>query len=223
MNIDQFFIILFIIGTILAIFLVGPSFYWWTKLPRDSSINFSRLIFMNFRKIDMKQVITAYIDALKNDLNPNMDNFEAQFLAGGNIIRVVQALILAKNNKIDLVFNRAAAIDLAGSDVLAAVEEATKAKEVEYPENKKCIEFEMKKNGENIKLKFLIKLKLNLERFIGGIEQENLLSKIEMLTNEYIAKSDKMPDLYDIRNEILQGGIDAGSKYELVDIVLTEC
>jgi uncharacterized protein YqfA (UPF0365 family) len=114
-----FFVVVF--GTLLLILYLVPVRLWIAAWSSGAHVGLFTLIGMRLRRVPPGIVVTARISAVKAGLDVPVNDLEAHFLAGGNVVRVVNALISADKANIPLTFKRAAAIDLAGRDVLEAV------------------------------------------------------------------------------------------------------
>ena len=133
---DIMFILLIIAGIIgLALFYFIFSYIalWLQALVSGAKVGLINIIFMRLRKVPPKLVVESKIMAVKAGIEIPTDSLESHFLAGGNVSRVVQALIAADKASIELTFNRAVAIDLAGRDVLEAVRMSVNPKIIETP------------------------------------------------------------------------------------------
>ena len=134
MNIGQIGLLVLVAAVIALLYFVGSSVSLWIQaLVSGARVGLLNIIFMRFRKVPPKMIVEAKIMAVKAGLEISTDNLESHFLAGGNVLRVVQSLIAADKANIELDFNRAAAIDLAGRDVLEAVQMSVNPKVIETP------------------------------------------------------------------------------------------
>ncbi|MCK5350728.1 MAG: flotillin-like FloA family protein, partial [Desulfobacula sp.] len=133
----DFMYILFVIAGIIALvlfyFIFSYITLWIQALVSGAKIGLINIIFMRIRKVPPKLIVESKIMAVKAGIELTSDDLESHFLAGGNVSRVVQALIAADKANIELVFNRAVAIDLAGRDVLEAVQMSVNPKVIETP------------------------------------------------------------------------------------------
>jgi uncharacterized protein YqfA (UPF0365 family) len=176
---------------------------------------------MRFRKVPPKLIVTSKIMAVKAGLDFTTDSLESHFLAGGNVSRVVQALIAADKANIELEFNRAAAIDLAGRDVLEAVQMSVNPKVIETP-----MIAAMAKDGIQLKAISRVTVRANIDRLVGGAGEETILARVGegIVTTIGSADTHKMvlenPDM--ISKRVLEKGLDAGTAYEILSIDIAD-
>jgi uncharacterized protein YqfA (UPF0365 family) len=133
---DFMFILIIIAGVIALVlfyFIFSYLALWLQALVSGAKVGLINIIFMRFRKVPPKLIVESKIMAVKAGIEIPTDDLESHFLAGGNVSRVVQALIAADKANIELSFNRAVAIDLAGRDVLEAVQMSVNPKVIETP------------------------------------------------------------------------------------------
>jgi uncharacterized protein YqfA (UPF0365 family) len=179
------------------------------------------IVFMRFRKVPPKLIVTSKIMAVKAGLDFSTDSLESHYLAGGNVSRVVQALIAADKANIELEFNRAAAIDLAGRDVLQAVQMSVNPKVIETP-----LVAAMAKDGIQLKAISRVTVRANIERLVGGAGEETILARVGegIVTTIGSADTHKMvlenPDM--ISKRVLEKGLDAGTAYEILSIDIAD-
>ena len=110
-----------------------PMGLWISALAADVSISLFNLVGMRFRRVEPRMIVIPLIKGTKAGLGLNVNQLEAHYLAGGNVDNVVDALIAAHRAQIDLTFEQAAAIDLAGRNVLEAVQMSVNPKVIETP------------------------------------------------------------------------------------------
>jgi uncharacterized protein YqfA (UPF0365 family) len=179
------------------------------------------IVFMRFRKVPPKMIVEAKIMAVKAGLEITTDNLESHFLAGGNVSRVVQSLIAADKANIELDFNRAAAIDLAGRDVLEAVQMSVNPKVIETP-----LVAAMAKDGIQLKAISRITVRANIDRLVGGAGEETILARVgegivttigSANTHKHVLEN---PD--SISKTVLAKGLDAGTAYEILSIDIAD-
>jgi uncharacterized protein YqfA (UPF0365 family) len=176
---------------------------------------------MRFRKVPPKMIVEAKIMAVKAGIQISTDNLESHFLAGGNVLRVVQSLIAADKANIELDFNRAAAIDLAGRNVLEAVQMSVNPKVIQTP-----LVAAMAKDGIQLKAISLITVRANIDRLVGGAGEETILARVgegivttigSALTHKHVLEN---PD--SISKTVLAKGLDAGTAYEILSIDIAD-
>ncbi len=215
-------VILLVIVCIVVLFFVGSSISLWVQsLVSGARVGLLNIVFMRFRKVPPKLIVTSKIMAVKSGLEINTDDFESHYLAGGDVSRVVKALIAADKANIDLPFNRAAAIDLAGRNVLEAVQMSVNPKVIETP-----LIAAMAKDGIQLKAISRVTVRANIDRLVGGAGEETILARVGegIVTTIGSANSHKMvlenPDL--ISKTVLSKGLDSGTAYEILSIDIAD-
>lgn len=221
---DTNFIILIVlaIAVMVMLFFVGSAIALWVQaLVSGARVGLFNIVFMRFRKVPPNLIVTSKIMAVKAGLEFSTDSLESHFLAGGNVSRVIQALIAADKANIELDFNRAAAIDLAGRDVLEAVQMSVNPKVIETP-----LIAAMAKDGIQLKALSRVTVRANIERLVGGAGEETILARVGegIVTTIGSAETHKMvlenPDM--ISKRVLEKGLDAGTAYEILSIDIAD-
>jgi len=219
---SNIFLILIAIAVIVLIYFVGSSISLWIQaLVSGARVGLVSIVFMRFRKVPPKLIVTAKIMAVKAGLEISTNDLESHFLAGGEVMRVVQALIAADKANIDLKFNQAAAIDLAGRNVLEAVQMSVNPKVIETP-----LVAAMAKDGIQLKAVSRVTVRANIDRLVGGAGEETILARVGegIVTTIGSADTHKMvlenPD--SISKRVLEKGLDAGSAYEILSIDIAD-
>jgi uncharacterized protein YqfA (UPF0365 family) len=209
-------LILYIIIAIFILIALSNIAIWFQAKVSGLNVTLLEIIFMKFRKVPAKLIIENNIMAVKAGLELSTANLEAHYLSGGNVGRVTKALIAADKANIDLTFNKATAIDLAGENVLWAVETAVTPHETELEE------FTVSTSDKySVKLRGKIYLRVKIDKLIGG-ESEGKLKKdisseiTSMVTN--ISKIELTNKLEHIEEEICKSSVANKSKFELVGI-----
>lgn len=221
----DFMYILFIIASILALVLVYLAFsyigLWIQALVSGAKVGLFNIIFMRFRKVPPKLIVESKIMAVKAGIDISTDSLESHFLAGGNVSRVIQALIAADKANIELTFNRASAIDLAGRDVLEAVQMSVNPKVIETP-----LVAAMAKDGIQLKALSRVTVRANIDRLVGGAGEETILARVgegivttigSAVTHKEVLEN---PDM--ISKTVLSKGLDAGTAYEILSIDIAD-
>ena len=222
MDINFIFLIVIAIAVLVMLFFVGSAIALWVQaLVSGARVGLFNIVFMRFRKVPPNLIVTSKIMAVKAGLDFSTDSLESHFLAGGNVSRVVQALIAADKANIELDFNRAAAIDLAGRDVLEAVQMSVNPKVIETP-----LIAAMAKDGIQLKALSRVTVRANIERLVGGAGEETILARVGegIVTTIGSAETHKMvlenPDM--ISKRVLEKGLDAGTAYEILSIDIAD-
>ncbi|MBC2717533.1 MAG: flotillin-like protein FloA [Desulfobacteraceae bacterium] len=223
MGIQQIFVILLFIALIILIYFIGSAISLWVQaLVSGARVGLFNIVFMRFRKVPPKLVVTTKIMAVKAGLSDiTTDDLESHFLAGGEVMRVVQALIAADKANIELKFNRAAAIDLAGRNVLEAVQMSVNPKVIETP-----IVAAMAKDGIQLKALSRVTVRANLDRLVGGAGEETILARVGEGIVTTIGSSDSHKKVLEnpdsISKRVLEKGLDAGTAYEILSIDIAD-
>ncbi|MDF1577766.1 MAG: flotillin-like protein FloA [Desulfurivibrionaceae bacterium] len=222
MNIGQIGLLVLVVAVIALFYFVGSSISLWIQaLVSGARVGLLNIIFMRFRKVPPKMIVEGKIMAAKAGLEISTDNLESHFLAGGNVVRVVQALIAADKANIELDFNRGAAIDLAGRNVLEAVQMSVNPKVIETP-----LVAAMAKDGIQLKAISRITVRANIDRLVGGAGEETILARVgegivttigSAATHKHVLEN---PD--SISKTVLAKGLDAGTAYEILSIDIAD-
>jgi len=218
-----FLIAVIIVGIILLGVLLSfvPVMLWISALAAGVRISIFTLIGMRLRRVTPSRVIIPLIKAQKAGLNVTTNQLESHYLAGGNVDRVVNALIAAHRANIELSFERCAAIDLAGRDVLEAVQMSVNPKVIETP-----FIAGVAMNGIEVKAKARITVRANIERLVGGAGEETVVARVGEGVVSTIGSSDshskvlENPDL--ISQTVLSKGLDAGTAFEILSIDIAD-
>ena len=142
---------------------------------------------MGFRQVNPKIIVAAKIRARQAGLDINRkagistERLEAHYLAGGNVLNVIHAIIAAHRAGIDLDYDRAVAIDLAGRDVLDAVQTSVDPKVIDCPDAERSGKMTLSaiaKNGVELKIRAKVTVRTNLEQLIGGATEETVIARV---------------------------------------------
>ncbi|WP_206872694.1 flotillin-like protein FloA [Clostridium zeae] len=211
-------IIVFVVGTF---FTFVPLGLWVSSLAANVRVSVFNLVGMRLRRVVPSRIVLPLIKATKAGLTINVNQLEAHYLAGGNVDKVVDALIAAHRADIDLHFEKAAAIDLAGRDVLEAVKMSVNPKVIETP-NVSAVA----KDGIELLVKARVTVRTNLERLVGGAGEATILARVGegIVTNVGSSESHKLvlenPDA--ISQTVLNKGLDAGTAFEILSIDIAD-
>ena len=195
-----------------------PISIWFRALVSGAHVSMGRLIGMKLRKITIATIIDAYITSKKAGLDISINDLETHYMAGGNVTKVAYALIAAHSARLSLTYDAAKAIDLAGRDVLAAVQGSVKPRVIETPGFITAVA----KNGIELKVKARVTLRSNIGRLIGGAGEETILARVGegIVTTVGSALNHKdilqNPDL--ISKTVLAKSLDAGTAFEILSI-----
>ena len=215
------FIIIAIALIVLLIFVGSAISLWVQALVSGARVGLISIVFMRFRKVPPKLIVTVKIMAVKAGLDISTNDLESHFLAGGDVMRVAQALIAADKASIELNFNRAVAIDLAGRNVLEAVQMSVNPKVIETP-----LVAAVAKDGIQLKAIARVTVRANIDRLVGGAGEETVLARVGegIVTTIGSAESHKLvlenPDM--ISKRVLEKGLDSGTAYEILSIDIAD-
>ncbi|MBW1915737.1 MAG: flotillin-like protein FloA [Deltaproteobacteria bacterium] len=211
-----------VIILIILLFFVGSYVSLWIQaLVSGAHVGLLNIVFMRFRKVPPKLIVESKIMAVKAGIDISTDDLESHYLAGGNVGRVVQSLIAADKANIDLKFNRAVAIDLAGRDVLEAVQMSVNPKVIETP-----MIAAMAKDGIQLKAISRVTVRANIDRLVGGAGEETILARVGEGIVTTIGSADthkavlENPD--SISKRVLEKGLDSGTAYEILSIDIAD-
>lgn len=205
------------VGLIVAFFLVFPVRVWWRSIISDAPISLSKLLAMKMRKVNLNDVVVAYITSKKAGINLDISDLETHVLAGGNIDKVVRAMISAKASNIKLPLQMAKAIDLSGKDVVDVVQACVTPKIIETPQITA-----VSKDGIELKAKAHITIKTNMGRVLGGADEGTIITRVSESLSSTIGSSInhgaviENPDV--ISDVIMSKNLDSGTAYEIVSI-----
>lgn len=215
-----FTLLLFVV--VVGIFLhFVPIGLWISALAAGVRIGVPTLVGMRLRRVPPANIVLPLIKANKGGIEINVDQLEAHYLAGGNVDRVVNALIAAHRAEIPLPFQRAAAIDLAGRDVLEAVQMSVNPKVIETP-----VVNAVAKNGIELKVKARVTVRANIDRLVGGAGEATVLARvgegIVTTVGSAVDHKDVLANPDYISKTVLSKGLDAGTAFEILSIDIAD-
>ena len=229
------FVALMIIVGILIIFAIFASYFslWIQSVLTGAGIGMMDLIGMTFRKVNAKTIVRSKIMAVQAGLGEEQGltskALEAHFLAGGNVPLVIRSLVAASKAKIiKLSFREATAIDLAGRNVLEAVQTSVYPKVIDCPARgtgKETLDANAR-NGIQLRVKARVTVRANLQRLIGGATEETIIARVgEGIVSAIGSADDHMkvlenPDL--ISKAVLARHLDSGTAFEIVSIDIAD-
>ena len=224
---------LFLLVVILAFVTFGKL--WFQAYMSGADISMMSLIGMHFRQVRPSVIVSAKIMAAQAGLNIDRKSgistsrLEAHYLAGGDVMRVINAIIAAQRAGIDLDFDRAAAIDLAGRDVLDAVRTSVYPKVIDCPDPQrsgKSFLSAIAKDGVELKIRARVTVRTNLEQLIGGATEETIIARVGESIISSIGSSDQHQDVLEnpdrISRAVLERGLDAHTAFEIVSIDIAD-
>lgn len=215
------FIVILIVLLLVVIFSFVPIGLWISALAAGVEIGILTLIGMRLRRVPPHRIVIPLIKAQKAGVDATIDKLEAHYLAGGNVDRVIDALIAAHRAEMTLGFERAAAIDLAGRNVLEAVQMSVNPKVIETPEIAAVA-----KNGIELKVKARVTVRANIDRLIGGAGEATIIARVgegivttvgSDVSHEAVLEN---PDR--ISKVVLEKGLDSGTAFEILSIDIAD-
>ncbi len=214
-------IVALVLVSLFVVLYLIPLPLWIAAWASGAYVGLSALIGMRLRRVPPGVIVNGRISAVKAGLDVSTNDLEAHYLAGGNVGRVVNALISADKANIHLPLKRAAAIDLAGRDVLEAVKMSVLPKVIETPRVAAVA-----KDGIQLIAIARVTVRANLDRLVGGAGEETIIARVGegMVSTIGSASSHKEvlenPD--HISKNILARGLDAGTAFEILSIDIAD-
>jgi len=213
--------IVIIVASIIGLWIIFyfiPVGLWFSALISGVRISLLQLILMRWRKVPPSIIVRSMIVAHKAGLiQVNRDELEAHYLAGGHVVKVVHALVSANKANIDLSFQMATAIDLAGRDVLEAVQMSVNPKVIDTPPVTA-----VSKDGIQLIAKARVTLRANIKQLVGGAGEETVLARVGEGIVSSIGSADSHKAVLEnpdsISKLVLSKGLDAGTAYEILSI-----
>ncbi|MDD3242628.1 MAG: flotillin-like protein FloA [Eubacteriales bacterium] len=214
------YIVIAIVALIILLSII-PIRLWITALAAGVRVGIFSLIGMKLRRVAPDRIIRPMIKATKAGLDVKIAPLEAHYLAGGNVDRVINALIAAQGANIPLEFKQACAIDLAGRDVLNAVQMSVNPKVIETP-----VVAAIAKDGIELRAKARVTVRANINRLVGGAGEETIIARVGegIVTTVGSADTHKAvlenPD--SISRTVLGKGLDSGTAFEILSIDIAD-
>lgn len=215
-------VILAVVILFFAIFFsVIPVRLWIAAASSNVKVGLFALVGMKLRRVKPNGVVLPLIRGIKAGVEVDVNQLESHFLAGGNVSNVVDALVAAHRANLNLSFEKAAAIDLAGRDVLEAVRMSVKPKVIETP-----LVVAVAKNGIEVKALARVTVRANLEQLVGGAGEETIIARVGegIVTTVGSSESHKEvlenPDM--ISERVLAKGLDSGTAFEILSIDIAD-
>ena len=228
-------IILVIFAVMMVIVFLVYGNLWFQAYMSRAGVSIWDLIGMSFRQVPARMIVQAKVMAMQSGIGSDKEmgittrRLEAHYLAGGNVMNVIRSLIAAHRAVLDLNFDRAAAVDLAGRDVLDAVRTSVYPKVIDCPDPSKSHKATLgaiAKNGVGIAGRARVTVRTNLPRLIGGATEETIIARVGEGIITAIGSSDthllviENPDK--ISKAVLVRGLDAQTAFEIVSIDIAD-
>ena len=219
-----------VLGTLLAIVVVVflfviltmvPIGLWVTAFFSGVKVRMTDLIGMRLRRVKPRRIVNPMIKATKAGMGLNIASVEGHYLAGGNVDAVVDALIAAQRADIQLNFEEAAAIDLAGRDVLEAVQVSVNPKVIETPKISAVAQ-----DGIEILVIAKVTVRANIDRLVGGAGEETIIARVGEGIVTTVGSSRTYKEVLEnpdnISRVVLDKGLDSGTAYEILSIDIAD-
>jgi uncharacterized protein YqfA (UPF0365 family) len=218
-----------LIAVIFFWWLIGSSISLWVQaLVSGARVGLIDLIMMRFRKVDPKTIVFNRISAKKAGLDLSTEYLEAHYLAGGRVTNVVRAMIAADRAKIDLGWERATAIDLAGRDILDAVKTSVDPKVIDCPHQSagKSTVDAVAKDGIQLKARARVTVRTNISRLVGGATEETIIARVGEGIVSAIGSAGSHKEVLEnpdkISRAVLEKGLDSGTSFEILSIDIAD-
>jgi uncharacterized protein YqfA (UPF0365 family) len=216
-------------GTVLMFVFVGFLNLWVQCVLTGADISIWTLLWMKLRKVNYEMIVKQKIALVQAGVRVATSDMEAHFLAGGNVEKTALAVIAAHKASIDLSWTTAAAIDLAGRDVLDAVRTSVNPKVIDCPEAPKADAAMLEgvcKNGIRLKVRARVTVRTKLERLIGGATEETIIARVGEGIVEAIGAAEHHTDVLAnprlISQAVLKNALDSQTAFEIVSIDIAE-
>ncbi|MGE5294390.1 MAG: flotillin-like protein FloA, partial [Solirubrobacterales bacterium] len=223
--------VLIVIGiVVLVVALIALKFarLWLQAYFSRADVRLSELIGMWLRRVDSRTIVLSKITAVQAGLQLTTKDLESHYLAGGRVPNVVRALIAADRANIDLSFKTATAIDLAGRDILDAIQTSVNPKVIDCPDPKKGKETidAVAQDGIQLRAKARVTVRTNIQRLVGGATEETIIARvgegIVTTIGSAITYKNVLENPDRISKAVLDKGLDAGTAFEILSIDIAD-
>ena len=198
-----------------------PVTLWFQALLSGVRVSLVQLVLMRWRGVNPKTIVIALITGTKAGLSLKANELEAHYLAKGNVVKVVNALISADKANIPLDFKTAAGIDLAGRDVFEAVQMSVNPKVINTPPVTAVA-----KNGIQLICKARVTVRANINQLVGGAGEETVLARVGEGIVSSIGSAESHAQVLEqpesISKVVLKKGLDAGTAFEILSIDIAD-
>ncbi|NLZ06679.1 MAG: flotillin-like protein FloA [Phycisphaerae bacterium] len=221
-------VVVVIAALVFLLILLKFARLWLQAYFSRADIKLSELIGMWLRKVDARVIVLSKITAIQAGLELTTKDLESHYLAGGRVPNVVRALIAANRANIDLTFKTATAIDLAGRDILDAIQTSVNPKVIDCPDPKKGKETidAVAQDGIQLKAKARVTVRTNIHRLVGGATEETVIARVGEGIVTSIGSSITYKSVLEnpdrISKAVLGKGLDAGTAFEILSIDIAD-
>jgi uncharacterized protein YqfA (UPF0365 family) len=225
-------IALIVIGVVmLVILLIMAQFFrlWLQAYMSNADVAITDLIGMRLRKVDSTSIVLSKIQLVKAGIHDiTVNDLESHYLAGGRVINVVRAMIAANRAVLDLNMKSACAIDLAGRDIIDAVNTSVNPKVIDVPtaEGGKMTIDAVAKDGIQLKARARVTVRTNVRQLIGGATEETVIARVGEGIVSAIGSANSYKDVIEnpdrISKAVLAKGLDSGTAFEILSIDIAD-
>ncbi len=227
--------LLFFLAIVLVAILYKYGNVWFQAYMAGANVSLMSLVGMTFRQVDSRVIVQAKIMTIQAGIGTERETgittrrLEAHALAGGNVPNVINAIIASHRAAIDLDFDRACAIDLAGRDVLEAVQTSVYPKVIDCPDPRRSQRSTLSaiaKNGVELKVRARVTVRTNIERLIGGATEDTIIARVGEGIITAIGSANTHFDVMEnpemVSKAVLARGLDAQTAFEIVSIDIAD-
>ncbi len=222
------FVFIGLIGLVFVVLFMKFFGLWFRALMSGAPVGLGNLIGMWIRRVKAGTIVDSRIMLTKAGIEQDTNTLETHYLAGGDVINVGKAIIAANKANIPLSFQKAAAIDLAGRDVLDAVKTSVNPRVIDCPDPSKgklTIDA-VARDGIQLKAKARVTVRANIERLVGGATEETIIARVGEGIVTTIGSAEKYKDVLEnpdkISRTVLEKGLDAGTAFEILSIDIAD-
>ena len=223
-------IIIVVLIALLVVFAVLFQFLglYVRALVSGARTSLVDLVGMKLRKVPATVVVNSRIQAMRAGLNVSQREMETHVLAGGDLLRVINAMIAANKANIELTWQIATAIDLAGRDILDAVQTSVNPKVIDVPSaamGRNTIDA-VARDGIQLKVKARVTVRTNIKRLVGGATEETIIARVGEGIVTAIGSAKDYKDVLEnpdhISKAVLSKGLDANTAFEILSIDIAD-
>lgn len=218
-----FWLVILVLGVLFAWLISSyvPLGLWFSAIMSDVKISILDLVKMKLRNVPPRVIVDNMVTATQAGLNVSVNDLEEHYLATGDVPKVIKALISAEKADIGLTFKQAAAIDLAGSDVLEAVKISVNPEVINTP-----AVTAMARDGIQLIVKARVTVRANIDQLVGGAREETILARIGEGIVTAIGSSKSHADVLEnpdkISKVVLAKGLDSGTAFDILSIDIAD-
>ena len=211
-----------LIVILVVVFLsLVPIGLWITARSSGGPVSMGSLVAMRFRRVNPRHIVYALIKSHQAGIQIESSDLESHFLSGGDVNQVVDALIAAERANIDLTFQQAAAMNLAGRNVFEAVQVSVNPKVINTPTIAAVA-----KNGIEVKVIAKVTVRANIERLVGGAGEETIIARVGEGIVTTVGSSHTHAEVLEnpdnISQTVLEKGLDSGTAFEILSIDIAD-